>query len=309
MPGEKKQRSTSSRAEPYPVRTSSRIRAARNASEQPEKKHSNEAKEVKKVDDEDVDEEIYRDSLQVRVASSGALQPYRALPSPDDDDDDKTEVTAGEIALQTYGVGIKIDSVLCKKLSVEPALREVKQRRPEMGLNMTRRSNVEAFLGQLTGVSVVRPCKNCNKGHGPWNECIIYDGQMCGSCTNCWFNASGSRCTFHESNQTSIYEPTPRYNPRSAGNPTQHQQIEQAPIATTLVRRQPRRNYPTPPPSQQSSQNFMQQVGRERIMARVEDSARQLGMHIAELREYAEAAAVETEAASEGSDAAESEVD
>lgn len=48
---------------------------------------------------------------------------------------------------------------------------------------------------------------------------------------------------------------------------------------------------------------------RERIMARVEDSARQLGMHIAELREYAEAVAVETEAASEGSDAAESEVD
>jgi hypothetical protein len=71
---------------------------------------------------------------------------------------------------------------------------------------------------------------------------------------------------------------------------------------------------------------------RERIMARVEDSARQLGMHIAELREYAEAAAVEreadtersgmttqnsssdrtmenAEAASEGSDAAESEVD
>lgn len=195
MPGEKKQRSTSSRAEPYPVRTSSRIRAARNASEQPEKKHSNEAKEVKKLDDEDVDEEIYRDSLQVSATSSGALQPYHALPSPDHDK--IAEVTAGQIALQIYGTGIKIDSVLCKKLSTEPALREIKQRRPEMDLNMSRRSNVEAFLGQLTGVSVVRPCKNCNKGHGPWNECIIYDGQMCGSCTNCWFNASGSRCTFH----------------------------------------------------------------------------------------------------------------
>jgi hypothetical protein len=195
MPGEKKQRSTSSRAEPYPVRTSSRIRAARNASEQPEKKHSNEAKEVKKLDDEDVDEEIYRDSLQVSVTSSGALQPYHAMPSPDHDK--IAEVTAGQIALQIYGTGIKIDSVLCKKLSTEPALREIKQRRPEMDLNMSRRSNVEALLGQLTGVSVVRPCKNCNKGHGPWNECIIYDGQMCGSCTNCWFNASGSRCTFH----------------------------------------------------------------------------------------------------------------
>jgi hypothetical protein len=71
---------------------------------------------------------------------------------------------------------------------------------------------------------------------------------------------------------------------------------------------------------------------RERIMARVEDSARQLGMHIGELREYAEAVAIEREAdaersgmpaqsslsdgtvenaevASEESDAAESELD
>ncbi|KAG7116363.1 hypothetical protein HYQ44_006982 [Verticillium longisporum] len=23
---------------------------------------------------------------------------------------------------------------------------------------------------------------------------------MCGSCANCWFNASGSRCSFHETN-------------------------------------------------------------------------------------------------------------
>ncbi|KAM0197095.1 hypothetical protein ACHAPQ_002409 [Fusarium lateritium] len=257
MPGEKKQRTTSSRAEPYPVRTSSRIRAARNASEQPENKPSDEAKGVKKTDDGDVDEEIYRDSVPVGAASSSALQPYSAMPSPGQE---APELTAGQIAIQLFGTGIKIDSVLCKKLSAEPALREVKQRRPNMDLNMTRRSNVEALLGQLTGVSVVRSCKNCNKGHGPWNECIIYDGQMCGSCTNCWFNASGSRCTFHESNQTSIYVPTPRYNPRSAGNPTQYQQVEQAPAATTLVRRQPRHNYPTPPASQQSSQNAMQQV-------------------------------------------------
>ncbi|KAM0249953.1 hypothetical protein ACHAP5_002546 [Fusarium lateritium] len=71
---------------------------------------------------------------------------------------------------------------------------------------------------------------------------------------------------------------------------------------------------------------------RERIMARVEDSARQLGMHIAELREYAGHVAMgreadvapsdlitesfpsdgtveDAEVASEESDAPESEVD
>ncbi|KAJ8120050.1 hypothetical protein O1611_g10465 [Lasiodiplodia mahajangana] len=42
------------------------------------------------------------------------------------------------------------------------------------------------------------PCKNCHKGHGPWTTCVIVDGQMCGSCANCWFNASGARCSFHE---------------------------------------------------------------------------------------------------------------
>jgi hypothetical protein len=53
------------------------------------------------------------------------------------------------------------------------------------------------LLAHMTGQSAPKPCKNCHKGHGPWTQCVVYDGQMCGSCTNCWFNASGSRCTFH----------------------------------------------------------------------------------------------------------------
>ncbi|KAF5963284.1 hypothetical protein FBULB1_13495 [Fusarium bulbicola] len=135
--------------------------------------------------------------------------------------------TAGEVALETYGNRIVIDSTLAKKLAGEASLRPIRQRRSDMDLNMERRSNVEAFLAHLTGVQVSRSCKNCSKGHGPWSECIIYDGQMCGSCTNCWFNASGSRCTFHENNQNSIYAPAPLYHPQSAGMPTQPFQYAQ----------------------------------------------------------------------------------
>lgn len=105
--------------------------------------------------------------------------------------------TAGDVALGIYGDSIKIDSALCKKLACEEALRDPGQRRTGQKLNMERRSNVEAMLAHVTGVQVARPCKNCHKGHGPWNQCVVYDGQMCGSCTNCWFNASGARCTFH----------------------------------------------------------------------------------------------------------------
>ncbi|KAF4957620.1 hypothetical protein FGADI_2982 [Fusarium gaditjirri] len=140
---------------------------------------------------------------------------------------DTPQLTAGDVALGIYGSRILIDSTLGKKLAGEAALRPIRQRRSDMVLNMERRSNVEAFLAHLTGVQVSRSCKNCSKGHGPWSECIIYDGQMCGSCTNCWFNASGSRCTFHENNQNSIYAPAPLYHPQSAGMPTQPFQYAQ----------------------------------------------------------------------------------
>lgn len=105
--------------------------------------------------------------------------------------------TAGQIAYRIYGLSIRIDTALCRRLAGEFAMREPTQRRPETKLNMGRRSNVEALLGYVTGVPVRRACKNCAKGHGPWQDCVILEGQLCGSCTNCWFNASGSRCTFH----------------------------------------------------------------------------------------------------------------
>ncbi|KAH7243391.1 uncharacterized protein BKA55DRAFT_595831 [Fusarium redolens] len=211
------------------------------------------------------------------------------------------QLTAGEIALDIYGSKILIDSTLGKKLAGEVALRAIRQRRSDMILNMERRSNVEAFLAHLTGVQVKRSCKNCSKGHGPWSECIIYDGQMCGSCTNCWFNASGSRCTFHENNQNSIYAPLPMYHPQSAGMPTQ-------PIQYTHINPQavPQGIAMNPPTSIQgeatttlynlpgSANNVVGNVistvaamnQGERVFARVERAAEDLGLRIAELHEF-----------------------
>ncbi|KJR82509.1 uncharacterized protein SPSK_03124 [Sporothrix schenckii 1099-18] len=97
-----------------------------------------------------------------------------------------------------------VESALAKRLSREVGLRPAQQRRPDQQLNLGRRSNVEALFAHISGAEVAVPCKNCHKGHGPWTACVVVDGQMCGSCANCWFNASGARCSFHETKATPL---------------------------------------------------------------------------------------------------------
>lgn len=109
---------------------------------------------------------------------------------------EKAPRTTSDVAYEHHD-SLKIDSALCKRLAKEPAQREPEQRRLDQKINIERRSNVEALLAQICGKEPPKPCKNCHKGHGPWTTCVVLEGQLCGSCTNCWFNASGSRCTFH----------------------------------------------------------------------------------------------------------------
>ncbi|KAK4174132.1 putative 3-ketodihydrosphingosine reductase tsc-10 [Triangularia setosa] len=103
-----------------------------------------------------------------------------------------------ELARDSGYQNLSVESALAKRLAREPGRRLATQRRPEQQLNLNRRSNVEALFAHISGTLAPQPCKNCHKGHGPWSVCVVVDGQMCGSCANCWFNASGARCSFHE---------------------------------------------------------------------------------------------------------------
>ncbi|PTB41398.1 hypothetical protein M441DRAFT_138803 [Trichoderma asperellum CBS 433.97] len=203
--------------------------------------------------------------------------------------EDPSARTAADLAYAAYGDLVKIDSALCKKLAAETALREPTQRRVDQKLNIERRSNVEALLAHMTGQAAPKPCKNCHKGHGPWTQCVVYDGQMCGSCTNCWFNASGSRCTFHENN---------------------HQQPQTLFAATVtsganLLFSQPTIAQPSPSNvnlstdvnhwglSESTKQLITQTITdvstfsrRDRFLARIEAAAKELGMRIAEYEEF-----------------------
>lgn len=108
--------------------------------------------------------------------------------------------TAAEFAKESGYDNLDLDqtaSTLSRRLMSQPGRRLAVQRRKEQKLNLVRRSNVEALLAHVSGQQAASACKNCHKGHGPWTCCVVVDGQMCGSCANCWYNASGARCSFH----------------------------------------------------------------------------------------------------------------
>ncbi|KAI1331080.1 hypothetical protein F5Y16DRAFT_291987 [Xylariaceae sp. FL0255] len=118
-------------------------------------------------------------------------------PGPPMDGHPEAETTES-LARQSGYTDVVVESALAKRLAREQGMRLAHQRRPEQTLNLQRRSNVEALFAHIAGEMAQVPCKNCHKGHGPWTSCVVVDGQMCGSCANCWFNASGARCSFHE---------------------------------------------------------------------------------------------------------------
>lgn len=112
--------------------------------------------------------------------------------------------TTEQMAEESGYAGFKVDSAFAKRMSRDPGQRLAEQRRQGQDLNLVRRSNVEALFAQIAGSEAANPCAHCRKGQGPWTVCVVYSGQMMGSCANCWFNASGSRCSFHGMSPLSV---------------------------------------------------------------------------------------------------------
>jgi len=120
--------------------------------------------------------------------------------------------TTEQVARESGYSELVVESALAKRLARVPGLRPAQQRRPDQLLNLSRRSNVEALFAYIAGEEVPSSCKNCHRGHGPWTACVVVGGQMCGSCANCWFNASGARCSFHETRNP---PPQPAHTPHA----------------------------------------------------------------------------------------------
>jgi hypothetical protein len=60
-----------------------------------------------------------------------------------------------------------------------------------------RVGNQEAALGYTRSEEcVAAACASCERGAGPFVKCIVVQGMLSGSCTNCHYGSGGARCSF-----------------------------------------------------------------------------------------------------------------
>jgi hypothetical protein len=197
--------------------------------------------------------------------------------------------TAEQMARDSGYPELTIDSALSKRLAREPGLRHAVQRREEQTLNLKRRSNVEALLAHVSGQITASPCKNCHKGHGPWTSCVVVDGQMCGSCANCWYNASGARCSFHE-----VRNPQAQHQPAVLATPAPYNLAPMTAAAAALGQgiMHPTGNTPMSFDNQvkyilESAMAGVRAADtRQRLLAKIESNAKALALSIVEYEEY-----------------------
>src|SRR5580692_418610 len=79
--------------------------------------------------------------------------------------------------------------------SQRPAIRRPLLRDNKRKLLLYRQSNREAYLAQSVGRLSAAPCGHCEKEKGPWDQCVVVDGFLVGSCANCHHGGEGTRCS------------------------------------------------------------------------------------------------------------------
>jgi hypothetical protein len=129
------------------------------------------------------------------AAVSTAPENGAAEPPPSGPENGSEGVRGGVIALTARRVPfIGASNVLCEL--VEMAIRREPVLRPEASeINWARVVNKEAVAAQVAGEVNEFPCRHCDRGNGPFTECVSVYGFLNGSCANCHYNSSGRRCS------------------------------------------------------------------------------------------------------------------
>jgi hypothetical protein len=69
----------------------------------------------------------------------------------------------------------------------------------ELDRNINERlDNIESALLQVVGVRAEKPCISCERGHGPWNCCVVLNGNAdLTACAGCRFRGNDTRCNYY----------------------------------------------------------------------------------------------------------------
>lgn len=64
--------------------------------------------------------------------------------------------------------------------------------------NAARSQNIEAWVCQERGRLSEAECDHCKNSYGPFTSCVVFPGHIHGSCANCHYGSSSSRCSIRK---------------------------------------------------------------------------------------------------------------
>ena len=93
-------------------------------------------------------------------------------------------------------------SAPAKAMAKMKLLRGVEFRSGRNEINIFQIYNSEAALAYTRGQvrESISACQSCLRGNGPFAKCVVIQGYMKGSCSNCHYNSERSRCSFYNGN-------------------------------------------------------------------------------------------------------------
>ena len=65
-------------------------------------------------------------------------------------------------------------------------------------LHLNRPESIETVLMQLTGHEATEPCEQCQRGLGPFGECIVSEMAYNGACAGCCANRRATKCSLRK---------------------------------------------------------------------------------------------------------------
>lgn len=93
---------------------------------------------------------------------------------------------------------LQANSKPTKAIAQMELLRGVELRADRKEINLFQPQNCEAALAYSRGQvrNDIHACRDCRRRRGPFEKCVILDGYLKKSCSNCHYSANGKRCSF-----------------------------------------------------------------------------------------------------------------
>lgn len=94
----------------------------------------------------------------------------------------------------------KLSSVV-KRMYTYPRIRPIEiKKNKACKIRHKNPHNFTAALAYMVGNVERQACDRCRQGRGPFKQCVKFENEMLGACSNCYYGREGKYCTLRPGN-------------------------------------------------------------------------------------------------------------